>query len=80
MKDKKQLLIEIMDDINKNQLSREIELDLIINYRIPQALKIKDKEDRKVQVESLENAKKQLKEEMEMREYLIKTLNKKLNS
>lgn len=78
MKDKRQLLEEIADDINKNQLSREIELDLIVNYRMPQALKIKNKEDRKVQVETLENAKKQLKEEMDAREYLIKSLAKKL--
>ena len=29
MKDRKQLLEEIMDDVAKNQLSREIELDLV---------------------------------------------------
>ena len=78
MKDRKQLLEEIMDDVAKNQLSREIELDLVEKYHMPKALKIKNKEDRKVHVESLEHKKKELKDEMDAREYLIKTIKKQL--
>ena len=78
MKDKKQLLTEIMDDVNKNQLSREIELDLVEKYHMPKALKIKNKEDRKVHVESLEYKRKELKDEIEAREYLIKSIKKQL--
>ena len=78
MKDRKQLLEEIMDDVAKNQLSREIELDLVEKYHMPKALKLKNKEERKVHVESLENKKKELKDEMDAREYLIKSIEKQL--
>lgn len=78
MKDKKQLLEEIMDDVNKNQLSRELELDLLENYHMPRALKLKDKEEKKVHVESLEHKLKELKEEMDARVYLMKALKKML--
>lgn len=78
MKDKKQLLEEIMDDVNKNQLSRELELEHVEGYLMPKALKIKDKEDKKVHVESLEHKIKELKEEMEARKNLIKGLQKRL--
>jgi hypothetical protein len=78
MKDRKQLMTEIMDDINKNQLSREVELDLIKNYHMPKALKMKNKEERKVHVESLEHKIKELNDEMDAREYLIKTVKKEL--
>lgn len=78
MKDKKQLLEEIMDDVNKNQLSRELELEHVEGYLMLKALKIKDKEDKKVHVESLEHKIKELKEEMEARKNLIKGLQKRL--
>lgn len=78
MKDKKQLLEEIMDDVQKNQLSRELELEHVEGYLMPKALKIKDKEDKKVHVESLEHKIKELKEEMEARKNLIKGLQKRL--
>ena len=78
MKDKKQLVTEIMVDVNKNQLSRELELEHVEGYLMPKALKIKDKEDKKVHVESLEHKIKELKEEMEARKNLIKGLQKRL--
>jgi hypothetical protein len=78
MKDRKQLLEEIMDDVAKNQLSREIELDLVEKYHMPKALKLKNKEERKVHIESLEHKKKELKDEMDAREYLIKSIKKQL--
>lgn len=78
MKDKKQLLTEIMDDVNKNQLSRELELDLLENYHMPKALKLKDKEEKKVHTESLQHKAKELKEEMDARVYLMKALKKML--
>jgi len=78
MKDKKQLLEEIMDEVSKNQLSRELELDLLKNYHMPKALKLKDKEERKVHTESLQHKEKELKEEMDARVYLIKALKKML--
>ena len=78
MKDKKQLLEEIRDDVIKNQLSRELELEHVENYLMPKALKIKKKEDRKVNVQTLENKKKELKEEMEARKHILKVLDKRL--
>ncbi len=78
MKSKKQLLEEIMDDVNKNQLSRELELEHVEGYLMPKALKIKDKEDKKVHVESLEHKIKELKEEMDARKSLLKVINEKL--
>jgi hypothetical protein len=78
MKDKKQLLEEIMDDVQKNQLSRELELEHVTDYLLPQALKMTNKEERKVHVESLEHKKKELKTEMDARKSLIKSIEKRL--
>jgi hypothetical protein len=78
MKDKKQLLEEIMDDVMKNQYSRELELEHVQEYLMPKAKKIKNKDEKKVHVESLKDKEKQLKEEMEARENIIKILEKKL--
>lgn len=78
MKDKKQLLEEIMHDVLKNQLSRELELEHVTDYLLPKALKITNKEERKVHVESLEHKKKELKDEMEARKHIIKILEKRL--
>jgi hypothetical protein len=80
MKDTKQLLEEIMDDVNKNQLSRELELDHVQNYLIPKAKKNKDKEQKKQQLEALENKAEQLKEEMDARVALRKALKKKIKN
>lgn len=78
IKDRKELLEEVLNEINKNQISREIELDLVDNYHMPKALKIKNKEDRKVHVESLQNKKRELTDEMEARKYIIKSVKNKL--
>ena len=78
MKDKKQLLEEIMDDVQKNQLSRELELEHVQKYLMPMAKKIKNKDDKKVHVESLKDKEEKLKEEMEARENIIRILEKKL--
>lgn len=80
MKDTKQLLEEIMDDVNKNQLSRELELDHVLNYLIPKAKKNKDKEQKKQQMEALENKAELLKEEMDARVALKKELKKKIKN
>jgi hypothetical protein len=80
MKDTKQLLEEIMDDVNKNQLSRELELDHVQNYLIPKAKKNKNKDEKKEQVEALENKAKMLKEEMEARVALKKVLTKRIKN
>jgi predicted oxidoreductase len=80
MKDTKQLLEEIMDDVNKNQLSRELELDHVENYLIPKAKKNKNKDEKKEQVGALENKAKMLKEEMEARVALKKVLTKRIKN
>jgi hypothetical protein len=78
MKSKKQLLEEIRDDVMKNQLSRELELEHVVGYLFPKALKIGNKEERKANLNALENRKKELKEEMDARKSLLKVINEKL--
>lgn len=79
MKSRKELLEEIMDDMNKNQVSRELELIHVEGYLMKKAVKNKDKIQRKAEVEAVSDKAVELKEEMEARKNLMKIVKKMLS-
>jgi hypothetical protein len=78
MKTEKELLVQIYDDVRLNHMSREFELEHLKDYMIPQALKIKNKQEREGTVADLNGRKEALEFEIKSRKHLLSTLKKKL--
>ena len=78
MKTQKELWEKIYEDVLINHMGRQVELEHLEGWGIPQAKKIKNKEEREGAMAQLENNKKQIEYEIKSRTALLKTLKKKL--